>query len=125
MDMPTPPGSSGNEDVNAKNKDGRTALIEAANTGNTDRVKALIAAGAYVNAKTTDGQTALMYADSVWVAAVKALIAAGADVNAKDNSGCSVLMRMVARPDILQDAEAIHRYEDTIEALIAAGADVN
>jgi ankyrin repeat protein len=43
MDMPTSPGSSGNEDVNAKDKDGRTALIEAAATGNTDRIKALIA----------------------------------------------------------------------------------
>jgi len=49
-------------DVNAKDKDGWTALIEAAAKGHTDTVKALIDAGADVNAKDKYGETALMNA---------------------------------------------------------------
>jgi hypothetical protein len=125
MDMPTSPGSSGNEDVNEKDKDGRTALIEAAATGNTDRVKSLIAAGADVNAQHNDGQTALMDAALRGNPdCVKALIAAGADVNAKTQGEATALVA-ACLTWYLQDTEAIHRYEETIEALIAAGADVN
>ncbi|NQS99984.1 MAG: ankyrin repeat domain-containing protein [Candidatus Omnitrophica bacterium] len=49
-------------DVNAKDKDGWTALIEAAAKGHTDTVKALIDAGADVNAKDKYGETAPMNA---------------------------------------------------------------
>jgi len=48
--------------VNAKDKDGWTALIGAAAKGHTDTVKALIDAGADVNAKDKYGETAPMNA---------------------------------------------------------------
>jgi hypothetical protein len=125
MDMSTSPGSSGNEDLNAKDKDGRTALFDAATTGNTDRVKALIAAGADVNAQHDNGQTALMDAALRGNPdCVKVLIAAGADVNAKTQGEYTALVA-ACLTCYLPDAGAIHRYEETIEALIAAGADVN
>ncbi len=65
------------------------ALIEAARRGDTDSVKALIAAGTDVNAKDKDGKTALMAASNA--DCVKALIAAGVDVNAKNNNGETAL----------------------------------
>jgi len=57
----------------------------AAQAGNADKVKALIAAGADVNAKANSSCTALMLAAAYGNAdCVMALIAAGADVNAKE-----------------------------------------
>jgi ankyrin repeat protein len=54
--------------LEAKDRDGMTALIESAILGNADCVKALIAAGADVNAKDRHGKTALMSAKSADVA---------------------------------------------------------
>jgi len=63
-------------DLNAKDRDGMTALIESAAQDNVDCVKALIAAGADVNAKARHGKTALKLAKSSGVADL--LLAAGA-----------------------------------------------
>jgi len=72
---------------------GKGDLMDAARTGNAEKVKALIAAGADVNAKGEAGETALMGAASEGNAeAVKALLAAGADINAKNNNGETALM---------------------------------
>jgi ankyrin repeat protein len=49
-------------DVNAKDKDGQTALMLAAGGGYTEIVKALIEKGADVNAKNNTGDTALSLA---------------------------------------------------------------
>ena len=49
-------------DVNARDENGRTALMLAAVNGNEDCVKILIAAGADVNAKDNTGKTALVMA---------------------------------------------------------------
>ena len=51
-------------EINAKDIDGRTALILATEEGHTDVVKMLIYKGAEVNAKDKGGGTALMYAAS-------------------------------------------------------------
>ncbi|MFA5106679.1 MAG: ankyrin repeat domain-containing protein, partial [Candidatus Micrarchaeia archaeon] len=49
-------------DVNAKDRDGYTALMVASYWGHMDIVKLLIAAGADVNAKSETGYTALIEA---------------------------------------------------------------
>jgi ankyrin repeat protein len=62
-------------DLNAKDRDGMTALIESSEQNNVSCVKALIAAGADVNIRDRNGDTALMLANAD-VAAI--LQAAGA-----------------------------------------------
>ncbi len=74
-------------DVNAKNNDGRTALML---TSNLEIAKLLIDSGADVNAKNNDGGTALMLTSNLEIA--KLLIDNGADVNAKSNGGLTALM---------------------------------
>jgi len=101
-------------DVDAKGKDGNTALIEAVKDVAPDKVKALIAAGANVNAKGNGGNTALIWAASKGdVSSVRALIAAGADVNARSDDGSTALIA-ASTCDV-----------NCVRALIAAGADVN
>ena len=103
-------------DVNTKDEDGRTALMEAVgsiNIGCTETVRTLIDAGADVNAKNKNGSTALMWAVIFpRTEVVKALIDAGADVNAKNKYGETALM----------SAES-SGHTDTAEALIDAGND--
>jgi ankyrin repeat protein len=80
--------------VNAKNKDGLTALMWASNEayGHVEVVRALLAAKADVNAKNNDGETALMWASANGnIEVVRALLAAKADVNAKNNDGETAL----------------------------------
>ena len=92
------------------------ALRKAAQDGDLQTVKDLLAKGADVNAKDDKGKTALL-----WTAPardnpemVKLLIAKGADVNAKDNEGETALMIAASQsnPGILTE-------------LLAAGAEVN
>ena len=66
-------------DVNAKDKDGWTALLHATWYGNIDVVNQLIAKGTDVNAKNNDGETALMFAyENGYGEIVKLLKTAGA-----------------------------------------------
>lgn len=77
-------------DVNAKNNDGRTALML---TSNLEIAKLLIDSGADVNAKNNNGGTALIWADKLEIA--KLLIDNGADINAKDSLGHTALTQAV------------------------------
>ncbi len=64
-------------------RDVHAELIEAAQNGQTEKISALLAAGAEVNAKDKEGMTALIYAAyEGHFQSVKALLNAGADVNA-------------------------------------------
>ncbi|MBN1224845.1 MAG: ankyrin repeat domain-containing protein [Candidatus Aminicenantes bacterium] len=99
-------------DVNVKDQDGRTALIEVLTTENDlpiDIIKSLCEAGADVNVRIQNGLTPLMLAADGNSDILRLLLQAGADVNARDDYGASVLKR------------AKYDHENT-QILIEAGA---
>ncbi len=80
-------------DVNAKGKNGQTALMVAANWGKLDVVKCLVEHGADLEAKDKYGNTALFGAAiNGQLDVVKCLAKNGADLDVKDNFGETVLM---------------------------------
>ena len=107
-------------DVNAKDKNGKTALMIAAQNTISNAVRVLIDAGADVNVKDNNGKTALMiavcrnyefrdlysgkkkkrrqaavmayYINKSLINILNSLIEAGADINAKDHDGRTALM---------------------------------
>jgi ankyrin repeat protein len=113
-----------NHNVNAKDKNGRTALMAAAARGNGYFAKNLISLGKNVdvNAKDKNGWTALMMAAVKGnVDCVKNLIAAGAEVNAKNKDGCTALM-MAAAPHVKKNYLGEDEVHDVAAILRAAGA---
>jgi ankyrin repeat protein len=106
-------------DVNARDAEGLSGLMRAANSGELRMVEALLAAGADVNAATEAGWTAL--SKSVYSMELKrgfadvsaALIAAGAHIEAPIGYGVRPLMLAAG-------------YGETavVEVLLKAGADV-
>jgi len=99
-------------DVNAKDKDGWTALLMAASRGKKEIVKLLLAKGAKVNAKSNNGTTPLHMSSKAEVAEL--LIANGADVNARTQKGSTPL-----------HFSAQHAASHIVKLLIPNGADVN
>ncbi len=98
--------------IDARDDDQETALMEAADEGKLSALANLIAAGANVNLRNEDGETALMMAaDEGYNGIVEALISAGADVNAVDEDGETALYK--ARSE---------RHAETVEILLRAGA---
>ncbi len=98
--------------VNVSDRDGETALMEAADKGQLEVVKLLLRHGADVNAADDEGETALMMAaDDGYTEVVRVLIAAGANVNARDEDGETALW----------NAEE-ERHLDTARVLREAGA---
>lgn len=79
--------------VNQRANDGTTALMYAAENGDTQAVNALLRNGASVNLADKEGETALMKAAASSCAeeTVKVLISAGADLNARDHKGRNAL----------------------------------
>jgi ankyrin repeat protein len=99
--------------INERNPDGRTALMDSSSQGHEHVVQLLLENGADVNATDRSGRTALM--DAAWnghTVIMLALLARGADANAKDNDGRTVLMY------------AAYRSSDATRILLAAGADL-
>ena len=101
-------------DVNARNREGKTALMFAAVHGYTRMVQTLIAAGADANAGTR--KSALIFAtQGRHVHTVNALITAKAiDINKVDGQGKTALM-VAAKSGCTR----------AVEALVTGGADVN
>ena len=80
-------------DVNAKDKYGVTALIDASLKGQKEIVELLILEGADLNARDNQGDTALMNAALKGrIEIVELLISNGADVSVKDKSGNTALI---------------------------------
>jgi len=104
------------DDVNAAQGDGMTALHWAAQHGDVDLIKMLVAAGANVKATTRlANYTPLLTASEIGSAgAIEALIAAGADPKGTTASGVSPLMFASAAGQA-----------DAVKTLVAHGADVN
>ena len=90
-------------------------LFASAITGNSARLKSLLAEGVEVNGTTANGRTALMAASfNGNVRAAKILLAYGADVNVHDDAGVTALMDSL-----------VFGNNELVNLLIAAGADVN
>jgi ankyrin repeat protein len=113
-------------DIDARDIEGGTALMWAANRENPEFVSVLLKAGADVNARdkvegdvdsVQSGLTVLMYVarNNGNPEVISALVKAGADVNAKDDTGTTALMC----------AAFNNENPEIISALLASGADVN
>jgi ankyrin repeat protein len=75
-----------------KDHDGRTALLHAAEAGQTEAVEALLEASADVDVRGPNGVSPLMAAASRGhVEIVKALVAGGADLHARDDESRTAL----------------------------------
>lgn len=102
-------------DVNARNKDGVTPLMNAAENGDPVTVQLLLDHGALVNMQDDIGQTAIFIAAAQGNGrVVEVLLAAGADIDMCNSDGYSPLLTALIKD---------HTY--VARVLMRAGADVN
>jgi ankyrin repeat protein len=102
-------------DVNARDNEGNTAIMNTYTQATAEIVRMLTNRGADVNAKDKDGNTALISMavfDNYEV--LQAFIDAGADVNAANKEGVTALMR-----------SAKDRQLKNVKLLLTADADIN
>ena len=106
-------GEFGN--IDTKNKDGQTMLMEAIRSGNLKRVETLIQMGADLDVRNKEGQTALMLAIKAGdLQMLDMLVRNGADLDIKNKEGQTALM------------EAIRSGNSRmVETLISRGADLD
>lgn len=110
---PTGKGAGIMHNVNAVDRHGHTALMQAAKTGDIETVRDLLRRGASIQMTSEKGKSALHYAAANGhVEIVKLLIDAGADVNLRDNEWHTPLM-----------LAAIYGCNHTIQTLLQNGAD--
>ncbi|WP_161493781.1 ankyrin repeat domain-containing protein [Nitrosospira lacus] len=102
--------------VDARDDDGKTALMKAVTHGRILIMQTLLDAGADINAQEKGGSTALRMAawDDTKAPIVKILLARGADPNLADNVGQTPLILASASRNI-----------DIVRALLDKGADAN
>jgi len=102
-------------DVNAKDENGKPALMWASFNGHADVANLLIQKGADVNAKNKAGYTSLIEASLKGYADVaKLLIDKGADINARSDDGQTALKWA-----------SFNGLVDVVRQLIEKGADIN
>ena len=107
--------SSEDVDINAKDKDGNTALHIAVAQGNKKEVEVLLSKGADVNAKDKLGNMPLHRALARRSREIiELLLSRGAHVNAKDQNNNTALHRAVVAAN-----------RDLVEVLLSYGADAN
>jgi ankyrin repeat protein len=108
-------------DIKAKDKDGKTPLMCAAQSNpNPEVITTLLSAGAYIEARTNEGWTHIEnWTPLMWAAlgnqnpaVITTLLKSGADIKAKANDGRTALML----------AAAYNPNPEVIMALLSAGA---
>ena len=137
-------------DVNATNKNNRTALMIACNMGNVDAIDVILNAGGNPNIADDDGGSCIQYAVDAGCSktVLKTLINHGADVNVTNKNNTTalllaikkgnmdtiyVLLKAGANPHIANDNGFACIYcavfencsQDVLETIITHGADVN
>ena len=101
------------QNVNAVDRHGHTALMQAAKSGDVEVVKDLLNRGAALDARSEKGKTALHYAAANGhVDVVKLLIEHRAEIDARDLEWHTPLM-----------LAAIYGCNHTVQALVQSGAD--
>jgi len=106
------------ENVNFQDRDGTTALINAATYGNLESAKLLIEAGANVNLRNNNGETAIgniaFSSESTDGEMLDLLISKGANINDKNNYGETSIYYAIA-----------YGYQDLVQILISRGASLS
>jgi ankyrin repeat protein len=106
--------------IDAKDENGRTALILAALFGYTQPAEKLLDAGANIQSEDHNGYTALHWAAAMGQAnAVRTLMSRGANTEAKGHEGATPLICAAAFD---HSEEKDNQYVRTVEALLAGGS---
>lgn len=101
------------QNVNAVDRHGHTALMQASKAGDLEQVRDLLRRGAALDAVSEKGKTALHYAAANGhVEVAKLLVEHGADVNIHDYEWHTPLM-----------LASIYGCNHTVQALLQSGAD--
>jgi len=100
--------------IESKDIDGKSTLIDASERGQVEAVKILLDRGADINKKDSNGKTALIYAScESHVEVVKILLDRDADINETDNQGYTALIWASKRGET-----------EIVKLLISKGADL-
>lgn len=103
------------DDIDAKDKNGRTALLVATNGNKVNAAKALIEAGANVNAKDNIKDSPYLYAGARGhLEILKMTLSHGADLKSTNRYGGTALIPASERGHV-----------ETVRALIEAGVDID